>query len=70
MRPRMAAALAVAAALVAAAPAQAATLTLVGSKSCYRAGDTLTLNGAGGRVIEPSPRRVIYVGAEIGYRTE
>ena len=34
-------------ALVAAAPAQAATLTLVGSKSCYRAGDTLTLNGAG-----------------------
>ena len=26
---------------VAAAPAQAATLTLVGSKSCYRAGDTL-----------------------------
>ena len=47
MRPRMAAALAVAVGLVAAAPAQAATLTLVGSKSCYRAGDTLTLNGAG-----------------------
>jgi hypothetical protein len=47
MRPRMAAALAAAAALLAAAPAQAATLTLVGSKSCYRAGDTLTLNGAG-----------------------
>jgi hypothetical protein len=43
----MAAALAAAVALVAAAPAQAATLTLVGSKSCYRAGDTLTLNGAG-----------------------
>ncbi len=31
---------------------------------------SVTLNGAGGRVIEPSPRRVIYVGAEIGYRTE
>jgi iron complex outermembrane receptor protein len=29
---------------------------------------SVTLNGAGGRVIEPSPRRVIYVGAEIGYR--
>ena len=43
----MAAAFAAAVALVAAAPAQAATLTLVGSKSCYRAGDTLTLNGAG-----------------------
>jgi hypothetical protein len=38
---------AAAAALVAAAPAQAATLTLVGSKSCYRAGDTLTINGSG-----------------------
>lgn len=34
-------------ALAAAAPAQAATVTLVGSKSCYRAGDTLTVNGAG-----------------------
>ena len=47
MRPRMAAAFAVAVAPFAAAPAQAATLTLVGSKSCYRAGDTLTVNGAG-----------------------
>jgi hypothetical protein len=35
------------AALAAAAPAQAATLSLVGSKSCYRAGDTLTINGSG-----------------------
>ena len=35
------------AALAAAAPAQAATLALGGSKSCYRAGDTLTVNGAG-----------------------
>jgi uncharacterized membrane protein len=34
-------------ALVAAAPAEAATLTLAGSKDCYRAGDVLTLNGAG-----------------------
>ena len=34
-------------ALATAAPAQAATLTLTGSKDCYRAGDTLTLNGAG-----------------------
>ncbi len=29
---------------------------------------SVTLNGAGGRVIEPSPLRVVYVGAEIGYR--
>jgi hypothetical protein len=43
----MAAALAAAVTLVVAAPAQAATLTLVGSKSCYRAGDTLTLTGSG-----------------------
>jgi hypothetical protein len=35
------------AALAAAAPAQAATLTVVGSKSCYRAGDTFTINGSG-----------------------
>jgi iron complex outermembrane receptor protein len=31
---------------------------------------SVTLNGAGGRVIEPAPRRVIYLGAEIGYRTD
>ena len=30
----------------------------------------VTLNGAGGRVIEPAPRRVIYLGTEIGYRTD
>ena len=30
---------------------------------------SVTLNGAGGRVIEPAPRRVIYAGMEIGYRT-
>ncbi|MBA3521187.1 MAG: TonB-dependent receptor [Gemmatimonadales bacterium] len=30
---------------------------------------SVTLNGVGGRVIEPAPRRVVYVGAEIGYRT-
>ncbi len=30
---------------------------------------SVTLNGAGGRVIEPSPLRVLYVGAEIGYRS-
>jgi hypothetical protein len=41
------AALTVALALVAAAPAEAATLTVVGSKSCYRAGDALTLSGSG-----------------------
>ncbi|HEU5304760.1 MAG TPA: TonB-dependent receptor, partial [Gemmatimonadales bacterium] len=29
---------------------------------------SVTLNGIGGRVIEPAPRRVVYVGAEIGYR--
>ncbi len=34
-------------ALAAAAPAQAATLALVGSKSCYHVGDTLTINGSG-----------------------
>ncbi|MDQ3427101.1 MAG: TonB-dependent receptor [Gemmatimonadota bacterium] len=30
---------------------------------------SVTLNGVGGRVIEPAPGRVVYVGAEIGYRT-
>jgi iron complex outermembrane receptor protein len=30
---------------------------------------SVTLNGVGGRVIEPAPRRVIYAGLEIGYRT-
>jgi iron complex outermembrane receptor protein len=29
---------------------------------------SVTLNGAGGRVFEPAPRRVVYVGTEIGYR--
>ncbi len=29
---------------------------------------SVTLNGAFGRVLEPSPRRVVYVGTEIGYR--
>jgi iron complex outermembrane receptor protein len=31
---------------------------------------SVTLNGLGGRVLEPAPRRVVYLGAEIGYRTE
>lgn len=30
---------------------------------------SVTLNGIGGRVIEPAPRRVIYFGAEVGYGT-
>jgi iron complex outermembrane receptor protein len=30
---------------------------------------SVTINGAGGRVFEPAPRRVIYFGAEVGYRT-
>ena len=29
---------------------------------------SVTINGAGGRVFEPAPRRVIYLGTEIGYR--
>ena len=29
---------------------------------------SVTLNGLGGRVFEPAPRRIIYFGAEIGYR--
>jgi iron complex outermembrane receptor protein len=29
---------------------------------------SVTLNGTGGRVYEPSPRRVVYLGMEIGYR--
>ncbi len=29
----------------------------------------VTINGVGGRVFEPAPRRVIYLGTEIGYRT-
>jgi iron complex outermembrane recepter protein len=28
---------------------------------------SVTLNGVGGRVFEPAPRRVVYVGTEIGY---
>ncbi|HYF39223.1 MAG TPA: TonB-dependent receptor [Gemmatimonadales bacterium] len=28
---------------------------------------SVTLNGVGGRVFEPAPRRIIYVGAELGY---
>jgi iron complex outermembrane receptor protein len=31
---------------------------------------SVTLNGVFGRVIEPAARRVVYLGAEIGYRTE
>jgi iron complex outermembrane recepter protein len=30
---------------------------------------SVTLNGAFGRVLEPSPRRVVYIGTEVGYRT-
>jgi hypothetical protein len=30
---------------------------------------SVTLNGAFGRVLEPSPRRVLYIGTEVGYRT-
>jgi hypothetical protein len=41
------AALAAGLVLVAAAPAQAATVTLSGSKSCYRPGDALALAGTG-----------------------
>jgi iron complex outermembrane receptor protein len=29
---------------------------------------SVTLNGLGGRVFEPAPRRVVYLGMEIGYR--
>ena len=29
---------------------------------------SVTLNGVGGRVFEPAPRRVVYIGTEIGYR--
>ena len=31
---------------------------------------SVTLNGLGGRVFEPAPRRVVYFGAEIGYRAQ
>jgi iron complex outermembrane receptor protein len=30
---------------------------------------SVTINGAAGRVFEPAPRRVIYFGTEVGYRT-
>jgi iron complex outermembrane receptor protein len=30
---------------------------------------SVTINGTFGRVFEPAPRRVVYLGAEIGYRT-
>jgi iron complex outermembrane receptor protein len=29
---------------------------------------SVTLNGVGGRVYEPAPRRIVYIGTEIGYR--
>jgi iron complex outermembrane receptor protein len=29
---------------------------------------SVTLNGVGGRVFEPAPRRIVYLGTEIGYR--
>ncbi len=29
---------------------------------------SVTLNGVGGRVFEPAPRRIVYIGTEIGYR--
>jgi len=31
---------------------------------------SVTLNGIGGRVFEPAPRRVIYFGGEISYRAQ
>jgi iron complex outermembrane receptor protein len=30
---------------------------------------SVTLNGVGGRVFEPAPRRIVYIGTELGYRT-
>lgn len=30
---------------------------------------SVTLNGVGGRVFEPAPRRIVYIGTEIGFRT-
>jgi iron complex outermembrane recepter protein len=30
---------------------------------------SVTVNGNGGRVFEPAPGRVVYIGTEIGYRT-
>ncbi|MFL5494626.1 MAG: TonB-dependent receptor family protein [Gemmatimonadales bacterium] len=30
---------------------------------------SVTVNGVGGRVLEPAPGRVVYIGTEIGYRT-
>jgi outer membrane receptor protein involved in Fe transport len=29
---------------------------------------SVTLNGLGGRVFEPAPGRIVYFGAELGYR--
>ncbi|HEY8197535.1 MAG TPA: TonB-dependent receptor [Gemmatimonadales bacterium] len=31
---------------------------------------SVTLNGIGGRVFEPAPRRIVYIGTEIGFRTD
>lgn len=31
---------------------------------------SVTLNGVGGRVFEPAPRRIVYIGTEIGFRTD
>ena len=43
---------------------RASTICGTGSTSA-----SVTMNGVVGRVIEPAPRRVIYVGSEVGYRT-
>ncbi|MEO7136906.1 MAG: TonB-dependent receptor [Gemmatimonadales bacterium] len=31
---------------------------------------SVTLNGVGNRVFEPAPRRIVYIGTEIGFRTD
>jgi hypothetical protein len=69
MRRRIAGIAIAAAAVALAAPvaAQAATLAVSGSKSCYRAGDTLTLSGAG--YTPNGPVDVTLDGHEIGQLT-
>jgi hypothetical protein len=53
--------------LAAAGPAQAATLTLTGSKDCYRAGDELTLNGTG--FTPGAPVDIVLGGLSLGAAT-
>lgn len=64
MRRALAVAIATGLALTGSASAQAATLTLSGSKDCYRLGDQLTLSGSG--FTPAAPASIALDGASLG----